>query len=337
MSATVEKPDSSAAAAALPAVQHKPVECSGDAAEALSVYRERVRELKTEQKCKPDMIAYKELRGKFVPTRRHGEIPGVPVGLCLEGKGEAAILGIHQSILSGIDSIKGEPCYAISVQGRYTDNEEADDGTIYYTGEGGQDKSKKHVKDQDWQNAANASLIASKESGTPIRVIRRANKRYYYLGLYKCHDFSYDKGKDGFKVFRFELKPLFPNQAAGLRSFPVDSKHTRRSSSSSLGTKHADKIPRKKQQPTKHPAVRRLRNKPQRNLEDLLMNNKPQRNLEGHRMNNKPRTTKKILLRTASYGTTQKVVRSSSTKRIPAKGWPRGCVQRVSSRLLSLW
>ncbi|CAB9501221.1 lysine N-methyltransferase family member [Seminavis robusta] len=254
MSATVEKPDSSAAAAALPAVQHKPVECSGDAAEALSVYRERVRELKTEQKCKPDMIAYKELRGKFVPTRRHGEIPGVPVGLCLEGKGEAAILGIHQSILSGIDSIKGEPCYAISVQGRYTDNEEADDGTIYYTGEGGQDKSKKHVKDQDWQNAANASLIASKESGTPIRVIRRANKRYYYLGLYKCHDFSYDKGKDGFKVFRFELKPLFPNQAAGLRSFPVDSKHTRRSSSSSLGTKHADKIPRKKQQPTKHPS-----------------------------------------------------------------------------------
>jgi hypothetical protein len=76
----------------------------GRAAQALAVYRERVRQL---SQPKPDVTAYNELRQQWTPPLNHGHIPGVPVGARLRGRGEAAIVGIHTHMMRGIDSRHG--------------------------------------------------------------------------------------------------------------------------------------------------------------------------------------------------------------------------------------
>lgn len=203
---------------------------TGRALEALTAFRKREQELNSQGRKKPDMIAFKELRSLFLPSRRkHGKIPGVPVGISLNGRGEAAILGIHQNILSGIDSVKDEPCYAVCISGKYEDedvvvntntsnnnnNDKADsndDGTILYTGSGGQ-KNGRQVEDQI-ENTANTSLIQSSLSGHAIRVLRRKQRKvsdkpeYYYEGLYTCTGYKYERSSDGPKIYKFVLKPV---------------------------------------------------------------------------------------------------------------------------------
>ena len=205
------------------------VECSGHAKEALQVYRRRVEALKLEGKCNPGMIAFKELRGRYTPApRKHGELEGVPIGLALRGRGEAAILGIHQKILSGIDGVKDEPCYAVCISGGYVDDDDhtESDGTIYYTGEGGQDRSTKHqIKDQSEDSVGNAALLRSVDSDETIRVIRgNFDKGYNYLGLYKCRSYTYEPGIHGKRVYSFILEPIHKNQSAAARAIRIDSK-----------------------------------------------------------------------------------------------------------------
>lgn len=199
-----------------------PLECWGRAKEALEVYRRRIDRLKEEANSrgtrvyKPDMIAYKELRSDWTPPRKHGEVEGVPIGFVLQGKGEAAILGIHQNILSGIDAKdpkEGKACYAVALSGGYADDDDTSEanGTIYYTGEGGQKKGIQD-EDQDRHSPGNAALLLSFKTGLPIRVLKKIGKsvppRYRYLGLYKCIGYTYEPGIHGKKIFRFTLSPL---------------------------------------------------------------------------------------------------------------------------------
>ena len=182
--------------------------CEGKAAEALEAFRERKLEIEKEGRAKPDMIAYKELKHKFGNSsgyrRVHGEIAGVPIGLALRGRGEAAIVGIHCNILSGIDSLKDEPCYAVCLSGGYADDKEDDsDGKIYYTGSGGQ-KGGRQVSDQI-ENTANQSLLLSHKKKMPIRVLRGKYPEYYYDGLYRCVDWTHEPSLDGPKVYQFIL------------------------------------------------------------------------------------------------------------------------------------
>lgn len=197
----------------------KTVECSGKAAVVLKAYRDRVFALKEEGRSKPDMIAFKELRQKWTPDRVHGELDGVPAGLQLQSRGEIAVLGIHQKILRGIDSVAGESCYAVCISGGYVDNDDQRiDGTIYYTGEGGRRKGTKvQIKDQDKRRAGNKALLNSMDSGVPIRVVCGRYGCYHYLGLYRCVRFRYQEGIHGKKVLTFELIPTQTN-AVGLQS-----------------------------------------------------------------------------------------------------------------------
>jgi SAD/SRA domain len=122
---------------------------TGKAKEALEMYLERFKELEREGRDKPDMIACKELRKKGIqPQRKHGELEGVPIGLVVRSRGEACILGIHHGILNGIDALKDEPCYAVCMSGGYADDDYRRDGSILYTGEGGQNtkKSKSRIR-----------------------------------------------------------------------------------------------------------------------------------------------------------------------------------------------
>lgn len=213
-------------------------ECTGRAAEALNAFRERESVLMVENQKKPDMVAYKELRSKWTPDREHGQIDGVPVGLKLFGRGEAAILGIHTQILRGIDAIQGESCYAICVAGKYADDDDGNlDGTLVYTGEGGQKKKNRGIEDQK-NTVGNAALIRSSETQLPIRVLRgrrdpkAISPEYYYDGLYRCTGYTYEAGAEGKMVYKFTLVPIANESKA--RSIMVESTKPKTSSKERL-------------------------------------------------------------------------------------------------------
>jgi hypothetical protein len=107
-------------------------------------------------------------------------------------------LGIHTSILSGIDAEKGQSCFCVCTAGKYDDKEEertSEDGILQYTGMGGLDKREIQFSDQE-ETPQDASLIQSCATGDPIRVLRRIGNKgsleYRYEGLYRCIDYSYE-------------------------------------------------------------------------------------------------------------------------------------------------
>mmetsp|Transcript_4389 Transcript_4389/g.5070 ORF Transcript_4389/g.5070 Transcript_4389/m.5070 type:complete len:405 (-) Transcript_4389:85-1299(-) len=212
-----------------------PAFCTGIAKETLELFRIKQREIQALGRAKPDMIAYKELRFRHTPERSYGMLPGIPIGLRLEGRGEAAILGIHTKILSGIDAIKDESCYAVCLSGGYIDDEAEDSEggkTFYYTGEGGR-KGKRQVTDQV-ENVSNASLMMSVRTKLPIRLLRggptkRNGILYAFEGLYRCVGFTYEPSLDGPKVFKFELRPINCNNILDNHDFTAMSKsHSRK-------------------------------------------------------------------------------------------------------------
>jgi hypothetical protein len=184
----------------------------------LDTFRAEVQRLKSDGKnkgkpvAKPDMIAFSNLSDELTPPRGHGEIPGVPIGLKLRGRGEAAILGIHRNIMRGIDAYGGNACYAICLSGRYADDDDdSPDGTITYTGSGGH-KNRRQVEDQT-ENADNKSLLRSIATHQPIRVLRGktmsdGSPAYVYDGLYQCTAHAKVPSVDGPKVYVFTLKPI---------------------------------------------------------------------------------------------------------------------------------
>ena len=124
----------------------------------------RPQQLASSRQAKPDMVAYSKLSAEPQyaldrANRRHGHPPGVAVGTRLEGRGEAAILGVHRQILRGIDFLAKDPlgAYCICIGGGYKDDEDKG-GLVWYTGDGGQDGSKRQVKDQAMVNG-NAALV----------------------------------------------------------------------------------------------------------------------------------------------------------------------------------
>jgi hypothetical protein len=52
--------------------------------------------------CKPNMVAFRQMKNKVTPERVVGHIPGIIPGDKFSGKGELAIVGLHCSIASGI-------------------------------------------------------------------------------------------------------------------------------------------------------------------------------------------------------------------------------------------
>lgn len=197
-------------------MREKEAKCSGKARETLEKFLKRKEELSAEGRKKADMIAFKELRHELTPDRTHGHLDGVPVGLKLGGRVDAAILGIHQQLIRGIDYVQGEACYAVCASGGYDNNDDhGGDGAIIYTGQGGLDrKTKEHVHDQKETKPGNASLILSHKTQTPIRMLRGRSGTlkdptvYFYDGLYKCESYCKVASNDGSLVLKFKLVPI---------------------------------------------------------------------------------------------------------------------------------
>ncbi|GAB2742240.1 YDG/SRA domain-containing protein [Amycolatopsis magusensis] len=164
-----------------------------------------------------------------------GEIDGVPEGTWFAKRADVAARGVHRNQQWGIVGNQRDGAESIVVSGGYEDDEDYGD-VIIYTGHGGRDrKLKKQVADQSFEDSGNAALLTSKIMGTPVRVVRgNTATGYRYDGLFRVEDFSRGPGRSGFKVCRFRMVKIRPEDLVDIE--PVapagNAKPVRRTTSS---------------------------------------------------------------------------------------------------------
>jgi putative restriction endonuclease len=146
-----------------------------------------------------------------MPNRTYGEIPGYPPGSSFVNRRDLAASGVHRPFQGGICGGK-DGAESIVVSGGYVDD--VDYGhEIIYTGQGGRDeRTGKQTSDQSL-TLGNAGLARNQAEGYPVRVVRgSAGDRQHspasglrYDGLFRVADVWHEKGRDGFRVWRFRL------------------------------------------------------------------------------------------------------------------------------------
>ncbi|MBO0706718.1 MAG: YDG/SRA domain-containing protein [Candidatus Dormibacteraeota bacterium] len=116
--------------------------------------------------------------------------------------------GVVRVLQQGIDYSR-EGAVAVVFSGGYADDAWSEEDP-WYTGEGGQDASGRQVRDQELVRG-NRALMRNLRDGLPVRVTRRVlrpdgDHEFVYEGLFHVVDFSYSPGRDGPKVYRFQLR-----------------------------------------------------------------------------------------------------------------------------------
>lgn len=136
----------------------------------------------------------------------HGTPPGVPVGAFFRDRRGLYLAGVHRDIRRGIcgSSTPGHGAESIVLSGGYEDDVDLG-ALIYYTGQGGRDKSGVQTSDQQMAGL-NASLAKNVDSLEPVRVIRSTAGGFRYDGLYVVEDAWVAAGKSGFLVCRYRLR-----------------------------------------------------------------------------------------------------------------------------------
>lgn len=124
--------------------------------------------------------------------------------------------------MSGISGTSAEGADSIVVSGGYEDDEDYGD-EIIYTGAGANDPmTKKQIDDQSIDQPGNAGLVTSQLMALPVRVIRGSSGNpeyspttgYRYDGLYRVDDHWSEIGRSGFRIWRYRLTRLSPQEAA---------------------------------------------------------------------------------------------------------------------------
>jgi hypothetical protein len=127
--------------------------------------------------------------------------------------------GVHGARMGGIYGRKETGCFSVILNGGAYDDDDRGD-TVIYTGSGkaGQDQV---------LGTANQALVYNYSTKQPVRLIRGSKllSRYApsaglrYDGLYQVTNYWTEVGRDGFRVYKFELKRL-DNQTPIQRNVP---------------------------------------------------------------------------------------------------------------------
>jgi len=153
---------------------------------------------------------------KLDNSRNFGHIEGIHPGQIFSNRKELAEARVHKPHQAGISGSQLEGADSIVLSGGYEDDEDSGN-IIIYTGAGG-NKNGKQVSDQELIGT-NLALAKSKLDGCPVRVVRGYTHKspfspksgYLYSGLYRVTDYWNEKGKSGYKVWRFRLELIEGN------------------------------------------------------------------------------------------------------------------------------
>jgi DUF2075 family protein len=144
-----------------------------------------------------------------------GAVPDVAVGTVFANRKALREGGIHRPLQAGICGTGKTGAESIVLNGGYEDDVDSGD-EIIYTGHGGNDPaSGQQVADQSL-TGTNLSLVRSCEWGLPVRVVRGWNEPgdlgpragYRYDGLYRVEEYWEERGRSGYKIWRFRLAPF---------------------------------------------------------------------------------------------------------------------------------
>lgn len=154
-------------------------------------------------------------------SRFFGELADHPVGSVYADRKEVMYAGLHDNWVPGISGDPAEGCDCIALNLGYADDEDHGDW-ILYTGAGGRDsRTKRQIENQEISHHHNAALVYSEEAALPIRVVRGPRGErpyapasgYRYDGLYKVVRHWAERGRDGFRIWRFHLVKLTDDEA----------------------------------------------------------------------------------------------------------------------------
>ena len=155
----------------------------------------------------------------------YGPIEGVSEGDSFENRREMHDADLHRGLIQGI----APGGASIVLNEGYVDDEDHGD-EIVYTGEGGRDRDTgRQVKDQELTKR-NLALKNNKTNENPVRVSRGYKLRsgyapsrgYRYDGLYRVTDCWSEKGRDGFKIWRFRLVKIPKNEVRSTKPSILD-------------------------------------------------------------------------------------------------------------------
>jgi putative restriction endonuclease len=143
-------------------------------------------------------------------VRIFGEIKDVVVGTEFASRAELAASGIHKPTQAGISGSATKGADSIVVSGGYEDDEDYGDYLIY-GGQAGFDPNTKLQNEDAELSRGNLALVVSYNKGLPVRVTRGLGSRqrtYRYDGLYLVERWWVDRGKSGFRIYRFALRKI---------------------------------------------------------------------------------------------------------------------------------
>ncbi|XP_017888057.1 E3 ubiquitin-protein ligase UHRF1-like [Ceratina calcarata] len=168
----------------------------------------------------------------IVDPPHRGPVPGIEVGMTWMFRLQVSEAGVHRPPVSGIHGRESDCAYSIVLSGGYEDD--VDNGEEFiYTGSGGRDLSgNKRTAEQSCDQtltrmnralALNCNAELNEEGaiakdwrkGIPVRVVRNyklkdsiyaPKKGNRYDGIYKVVKYYPEKGKSGFRVWRYLLR-----------------------------------------------------------------------------------------------------------------------------------
>jgi len=143
-------------------------------------------------------------------VRHFGEIKSVNAGTEFASRADLSASGIHRPTQAGICGSGAEGAESIVVSGGYEDDEDYGDYLIY-GGQAGFDPNTKQQNEDAQLSRGNLALVVSYNKGLPVRVTRGLGSRqhtYRYDGLYLVEKWWVDRGKSGFKIYRFALRKI---------------------------------------------------------------------------------------------------------------------------------
>jgi predicted restriction endonuclease len=147
-----------------------------------------------------------------MPARVFGHVSSYRPGDLFASRAEMSVTRVHPPLRSGVSGTQTEGVDSIVLADQYEDDVFTEEA-IWYAGHGGRDaKTGRQVADQVL-TSRNAAFLHSQQTGRPVRVLRRVPDEerglvYRYEGLYAVTDSRFERGKSGFMVWKFLLKPL---------------------------------------------------------------------------------------------------------------------------------
>jgi putative restriction endonuclease len=147
--------------------------------------------------------------------RIFGHVPGYPEGSCFASRLELSEAGVHRPRVAGISGRGREGADSVVLAGGYEDTQDFG-REILYTGHGGRDVETGKQIGHQVLTRGNLALVTNNLLGLPVRVVRGARHPspyapslgYRYDGLYVVSDYWRERGRSGFRIWRFRLVKL---------------------------------------------------------------------------------------------------------------------------------